>query len=316
MADNPATHDNATTGGNATTDHHASPRHTHTHTHSSGPDDHFDWAAMADLLELEGELHSPYVRGAFEELKHLTPRRILDIGSGPGVAACRLAGVFPQAEVTAVDGTPELLARAEQRAARLGVRLRTQAAEFPAGLADLGPADLVWSGQVVHHVGDQQDALNRLAALLNPGGVLAIVEGGLPPRWFPRDLGFGRPGLQERLDAALADRFTRMRAELPGTVAVVEDWPGMLRTAGLTDAHSRTFLVEHPAPLPEGPQTPQRLFARRSLERYREVLAELLDPEDLVTLDRLLDPADPACVDRRPDLFLLTAKTVHFGTAA
>ncbi|MFI0212798.1 class I SAM-dependent methyltransferase [Streptomyces lydicus] len=290
--------------------------HTHPQDHHHGHDDDFDWSAMADLLELEGETHSPYVRQALAELTHLTPRRVLDIGSGPGVAACRMAEVFPQAEVTAVDGTPELLARAEERAARLGVRLRTRLAEFPAELDGLGPADLVWTGQVVHHVGDQQEALRRLAGLLTPGGVLAVVEGGLPPRWLPRDLGFGRPGLQERLDAAQADRFSRMRAELPGSVPVVEDWPGMLRTAGLTGVRSRTFLIDHPAPQAPGPESPVRLSARQSLERYRSGLADQLDDEDLRTLDRLLDPADPAGVDRRPDLFLLTAKTVHFGTAA
>ncbi len=270
----------------------------------------FDWAAMADLLEIEGETHSPYVRQAIEELRHLAPRRILDIGSGPGVAACRFAAAFPQAEVTAVDGAPELLARAEERAERLGVRLRTQVAEFSKGIPDLGTADLVWSGQVVHHIGDQQGALDQLAGLLEPGGVLAIVEGGLPARWLPRDLGFGRPGLQARLDAAQEDRFSQMRAELPGSVAVTEDWPGMLRAAGLTEVRSRTFLVEHPAPLAEGP----RKSVRRSLERYSAMLSERLDAEDAATLNRLLDPADPAGIDRRADLFLLTAKTVHFGS--
>lgn len=275
-------------------------------------DKDFDWAAMADLLELEGETHSPYVRQALEELGDLAPRRILDIGSGPGVAACRMAARFPQAEVTAVDGSPELLARAGERAERLGVRLRTRVAEFPEGLADVGTADLVWSGQVVHHVGDQQGALDRLAGLLEPGGVLAIVEGGLPTRQFPRDLGFGRPGLQSRLDVKMAERFNRMREELPGTVAVVEDWPGMLRAAGLTAVRSRTFLVDHPAPLADGP----RQSVRSMLERQRKMLDELLDAEDLATLDRLLDPADPAGVDRREDLFLLTAKTVHFGQRA
>ncbi|MER0481894.1 methyltransferase domain-containing protein [Streptomyces sp. Edi2] len=310
MTDNDHTRDgNPTQSGNHTHTH----THTHTHSHAHGhtPDPDFDWAAMADLLELEGETHSPYVQQAVTELTHLTPRRILDVGSGPGVAACRLAATFPQAEVTAVDGAPELLARAGERAGRLGVRLRTQQADFPEGLAGLGPADLVWSGQALHHVGDQQGVVKQLAGLLEPGGVLAVVEGGLPARWFPRDLGFGRPGLQERLDAAQADRFSRMRAELPGSVAVVEDWPGMLRAAGLTDARSRTFLVDHPAPLADGP----RQFARRSLERARQTFGDLLDAEDRATLDRLLDPADPAGIDHRTDLFLLTAKTVHFGTA-
>ncbi|WP_184584204.1 class I SAM-dependent methyltransferase [Lipingzhangella halophila] len=268
-----------------------------------------DWAAMADTLELEGEVYLPYVRQALDELRHPDPRRVLDIGSGPGVAACQLAARFPRAEVTAVDGEPKLLARAEERAERLGVRLRTRAAELPEGLADLGPADLVWSGQFVHHVGDQQAALGRLAGLLEPGGVLAIVEGGLPARFFPRDPGVGRPGLQERLDAAMADRFSGMRDELPGSVAVTEDWPAMLRAAGLTEAYSASFLVEHPAPLPDGP----RLWVRRLLERYRHGLGESLDADDVAALDHLLDPASPAGVDRRPDMFVLVAKTVHFG---
>lgn len=271
--------------------------------------DDFDWTAMADLLELEGEADRPYVRQAIDELQPLNPKRILDIGSGPGVAACLMAQLFPQAEVTAVDGAPELLARAEQRAAGLGVRLRTTVAEFPAGLADLGQACLVWSGQVVHHVGDQQGVLNQLAGLLEPGGMLAIVEGGLPARWLPRDLGFGRPGLAARLDAAMAGRFTAMRAELPGSVAVVEDWPRLLETAGLVQTRSKTFLVDHPAPLADGP----RRSVRATLQRQRTMLAESLAADDLATMDRLLDPTDPSCVDRRPDLFMLTAKTVHFG---
>jgi methylase of polypeptide subunit release factors len=93
----------------------------------------FDWVAMADLLEIEGEAHSPYMRQAFEEFKHLGPRRILDIGSGPGAAACGLAAVFQEAEVTAVDGAPELLARAAERAELLGVRLLTQVARVSRG---------------------------------------------------------------------------------------------------------------------------------------------------------------------------------------
>ncbi|GAA2009965.1 class I SAM-dependent methyltransferase [Nocardiopsis rhodophaea] len=271
-----------------------------------------DWVAMADLLEVQGETNSSYVRQALAELDYRSPRRILDIGSGPGVAACQLASTFPGAEVIAVDNAPELLIRAEERAKRLGVRLGTRTAEFPDGVADVGSADVVWSAQVVHHVGDQQAALHQLAGLLTPGGVLAIAEGGLPSRYLPRDLGFGRPGLQERLDAAMADRFSQMRDELPGSVAVAEDWPGMLRAAGLTEVRSRTFLVDHPAPLDDGP----RRLVRLVLERYRQAVGELLDAEDLTTLDRLLDPLDAAAVDRRQDVFLLAATTVHYGRRA
>jgi len=269
--------------------------------------DHHDWAAMAEYLVVGAETYEPYYAQAFNDIS--APRRILDIGSGPGVIACHLAGRFPDAEVVAVDGSPELLEVAADRARRLGVRLKTQAAEFPDGLAELGTADFVWSAQVMHHVGDQQDALNRLAALVEPGGTLSIVEGGLPVRWLPRDVGFGRPGLQSRLDALTDNGFSRMRADLPGSVAAVEDWPAMLRAAGLVEAHSRTYLVDHPAPLAAGPRRCVRLI----LERSRDMLAEL-SQDDRATLDRLLDPDDPAGIDHRADAFFLTAKTVHSAT--
>lgn len=268
-----------------------------------------DWAAMADLLELQAEAFRSYVTQAAAELADPAPRRVLDIGSGPGVAACALAAAFPEAEVVAVDGSPELLARAEQRARRLGVRLRTQATELPGGLAGLEPADLIWASRVVHHLPDQQDMVDRLARLLRPGGVLAVVEGGLPIRVLPTDLGFGRPGLQTRIDAATAERFNQMRAELDGAVQTVTDWGAMLRQAGLTEVRARSYLVDRPAPLDE----PTRRSVRYWLERHRTGLVDRLDATDLATLDRLLDPDDPAGVERRADLFVLTAETVHLG---
>ncbi|WP_031470375.1 class I SAM-dependent methyltransferase [Sciscionella sediminilitoris] len=268
-----------------------------------------DWAAIADWLEGQAEAYAPAITQALAELGEPAPRTILDIGSGPGVVSGQLATAFPGATVTAVDGTPELLERAADRAGRRGFALQTVTAQFPEGLTGLEPADLVWSGQVVHHVGDQQDALNRLAALVNPGGTLAIIEGGLTTRWLPRDCGIGRPGLQERLDVLRTERFNTMRAELPGSVPVVEDWPAMLRTAGLGEARSKTFLIDHPAPLSEE----LRKVVRSGFERERNGFAEDLGAEDRATLDRLLDPDEELGIDRRPDLFLLTAKTVHFA---
>lgn len=279
----------------------------HGHGHGTAETE-IDWAAMADTLELEGQVYEPYVRGALEELSDLAPKRILDIGSGPGAAACQIAEQFGDAEVIAVDGSPELLERAEKLAARKGVHLNTKVADFPEHLSELGLADLVWSSHVIHHVGDQQDALNKLAELLNSAGMLAITEGGLPTRWLPRDCGLGRPGLEERLDVARSEWFNQMRDETADSVAVIEDWSSMLRSAGLTDVYSKTFLIDHPAPLAER----LRGFVRDSLDRARQ-FEDLLDAEDVQTVQRLLDPDDPLGVDRRADLFLKSARTVHFG---
>jgi hypothetical protein len=135
------------------------------------------------------------------------------------------------------------------------------------------------------------------------------MEGGLPTRWLPRDIGFGRPGLQSRLDTAEEDRFAEMRAELPDTRRVTEDWPALLAAAGLRHGGTRSFLLDLPAPLaPDARTHAADVFTRR-----REALADKLAADDLAALDRLLDPADPGGLRLRPDLFALGARTVHLG---
>jgi SAM-dependent methyltransferase len=288
-------------------DHHT--HHGH-HGHAHGGDT--DWGALAALLEAEAELHAPAYGEALAWLgeEAAAPGLIVDAGSGPGVIACQFAQVFPGARVVAVDASEPLLERARARAARLGVagRFGTVAGELPDALDRLdGPADLLWASRSLHHLGDQKAALTAFAARLAPGGTLAILEGGLPSRYLPRDLGFGRPGLHARLDAAQEDRFARMRAELPGAVAEAEDWPALLAAAGLKHTGTRSFLLDVPAPVPDR----VRAFVAGVLGRTREIHADALDAEDRAALDRLLDPTDPGSVHRRPDVFVLAAHTVH-----
>jgi SAM-dependent methyltransferase len=291
----------------------------HGHGHAE-----IDWEVMAAELENSGELRLPVLRRTAARLRELLGpdkevRRILDIGSGPGVMTCVFAEAFADAEAVAVDGTPGLLDRALARAERLGLsgRVAVRHAELPEGLdggdehgeGGLGAADLVWGSRAVHHLGDQQRALNGLAGLLRPGGLLAVAEGGLPMRFLPRDIGIGRPGLQARLDAAQELWFEIMRAELPGSTSVVEDWPAMLSRAGLTGVGSFNSLLDLPAPLGET----ARAFLHAHLTRLRETVSESLDVEDRKTLDVLLDPGAPEGILRRPDAFLLSATTVFTG---
>ncbi|MGW0558844.1 class I SAM-dependent methyltransferase [Streptomyces sp. NPDC002926] len=291
----------------------------HGHNHTD-----VDWEVMAAHLEHSGELQLPVLRATAARLRELLEpekkvRRILDIGSGPGVMTCVFAEAFADAEAVAVDGTPGLLDRALVRAERLGLggRVSVRHAELPEGLhggeapgeGGLGTADLVWSSKAVHHLGDQQGALNALARVLSPGGLLAVAEGGLPMRFLPRDIGIGRPGLQARLDVVQERWFEIMRAELPGSTALVEDWPAMLSRAGLTRVGSFTSLLDLPAPL----DATARAFLHSQLTRLRETMSESLEVEDRGTLDVLLDPGAPEGILRRPDAFLLSATTVFTG---
>ncbi|GII96114.1 class I SAM-dependent methyltransferase [Sinosporangium siamense] len=280
----------------------------HHHHHDTEP----DWEALGAHLEREAGLHASYHDQAARWLHDLTDgkaTRILDVGSGPGVFACRLAGHFPHADVVAVDQGHGLLDRARRRAAEHGLadRLTTLQADLPEQFDTLGTADLIWTSNVVHHLGDQQAALNGLAARLRPGGVLAVAERGLPFRFLPRDIGQGRPGLQARIDAALEDWFTAMRDQTPDTAQAHEDWPAMLTEAGLTPTGTRTFLTDLPAPLP--PAAREHLHAH--VTRLHEVLADRLDPADHAVLGDLLDGDSRTSILTRPDAFYLSANTVH-----
>ncbi|MGI5391781.1 class I SAM-dependent methyltransferase [Streptomyces sp. CA-251251] len=290
---------------------HDHPGHAHAHGHAHDHTD-IDWAAMAPLLEAQAELYTPLYRQAMAWLaREVTePGLVVDVGSGPGVVACLFADAFPGARVVAADGAAPLLERARDRAARLGVadRFGTLAGDLPGALGELEyPADLIWASQSLHHLGDQRAALAALAAHLAPGGTLALLEGGLPARFLPRDLGIGRPGLQARMHAVEEDFFAEMRAALPGTVAETEDWAALLTAAGLKHTGTRSFLLDLPAPLGDE----ARAYVVTSLTRLRDRIGDGLDATDRATLDRLLDPADEAGVHRRPDVFVLLAHTVH-----
>ncbi|MEV6567831.1 class I SAM-dependent methyltransferase [Streptomyces kronopolitis] len=293
------------------------------HHHASHHGTDLDWATLASHLEQEAELYAPLHEQAAAWLRELLAdeagagpdgvRRVLDIGSGPGVISCVLARAFPAAEVVAVDGSAELLERARDRAAALGLgeRFRTHLADLPDGLDALGGGDVIWSSKALHHLGDQRGAIAALAGHLRPGGLLAVCEGGLPARCLPRDLGLGRPGLQSRIDAAADEWFSTMREALPGFVHETEDWQAFLADAGLRTPATRSFLLDLPAPLSDG----ARAFLVANLSRGAERWADHFDEEDRTTLARLTDPEDAAGIGRRPDAFLLSAQTVHTARA-
>ncbi|MFJ8310418.1 MULTISPECIES: class I SAM-dependent methyltransferase [unclassified Streptomyces] len=286
------------------------------HEHAHGTPD-LDWDSIAPFLENEAEALASVYQQAAARVAELRPaagiRRILDIGSGPGVVSCLLAEAFPEAEVVAVDSTPALLERTRERAQRLGVagRVRTLKAEVPGQIDELGQADLIWMGNSLHHIGDQRAALAALAGLLRPGGALLLVEGGLRARHLPRDFGIGRTGLEARLEAVTEEWFADMRASLPGAKEEIEDWAQLFTDAGLEPVGTRSYLADHPAPIGAS----VRELAIAGFARRRDSMADRLSREDLATLDRLLDPADPQGLANRPDVFMLTARSVHIGLA-
>jgi SAM-dependent methyltransferase len=271
-----------------------------------------DWAALAPDLIAEAEVNAPMVDQALAWLAQRVPgaTRVLDVGSGPGVAACSFASLLPEATVAAADGAADLLDLGRRRAAALGLgdRVSTIETALPDGIAELPPADIVWVSGVAHHMPDPAAAVRELAALVRPGGVLALREGGLPLRFLPD---YADHGLSARMDARV-DEMAHRHEHPMGAIEAPRSWPELLREAGLDDVRSRTFLLDLPAPLDD--------VARRQLQRHlklgREMIADHLAGDDLATLDRLAADDGPDSVLRRADVFLLRASTIHTGTNA
>jgi SAM-dependent methyltransferase len=279
---------------------------------------------MLTALEREGEVSAPWVLDAIAWLESLSNRpvgTIIDVGSGPGVAAVLFGQAFPAASIIAYDGNATLLERARQRAAAAGVddRFQTECGLVGPEVAELGPADLIWASHVAHHFEDPVRGLRHLGETLRPpgaaaaasegghGGLLAVAEGGLPMRILPGGYGVGDPGLVSRFEAANGEHARRRWGMASEAVGGAQDWSMLLEDAGLQHVATKTFLLDLPAPLDEQ----ARAFV---LERFGDPAPEvlnLLDQDDAAAVRRLVDPNDPAALVNRPDLFILSAHTVH-----
>jgi SAM-dependent methyltransferase len=287
------------------------------HTH-----DGIDWTqrliALRRADELDAEFNRPVAERLIDSLgSGGSPPVVVDVGSGGGGWSALFAAALAArggGRIVLTDAVDELLSAAvEHVRAVAGDSVRVDGVLADAAderLADALPAaDLVWASRVVHHLPDQQQAIDRLAGVPAPGGWLALGEGGLASRCLPFDLGIGEPGLGDRLTAARDAWFVRMRAEMPGSVRLPVGWTGALTAAGLSDAHSFSYLVDMPAPAPAA----VRQSAVDWLEWMSRVGEDYLADPDRQVVQRLLDPDDEAYAGRRDDVFKLSASTVHLG---
>ena len=302
------------------TEHSHSGSHSPSDAHSDGGEHHhvhFDAPEMVAHLELENEVLAPLNVAAIEivaercEQRRLDVRRVIDVGAGPGVVACALAERFPAATVAAVDGSATMLEHARARAERVGLadRVTTVRAELPADFGILGTADVVWASLAIHHIGNEIDALRRLRDLLNTGGLLGIVEFGDPMRVLVDDADLGRPGLWDRLDAAWAEWFEAMRAELPGATTS-DPYPQMIDAAGFEVVSDELLSLTLDAPL----GTAARRFSQRHLAGARTRLGASVAPDDLAALDPLVGDDESSVLHRR-DVGLRASRRLYVASA-
>jgi SAM-dependent methyltransferase len=259
----------------------------------------------AHKLRLFNSFAEPELRRAIGSLDLATGSCVLDAGCGTGEALRWLSSaVGPEGAVVGID-----LSTAHVAAARsLGV---ANATVLQGDLLDapLLPAsfDLIWCVNTINHLRDPIHGLKRLAALLRPGGRIALGQSSLLP-----DMYFAWDSRLERLTSEAVrryylDRYGLSEHELASVRALV----GWLRGAGLGEVAVRTVPIERTSPL--RPADEAYLLEAIFRDTWGERLQPYLAPADYAELIGNCEPKDSRFALRRPEFHFLQCFTLATG---
>ncbi len=149
----------------------------------------------------------PRFRPVLDLLQRITveaPGRVVDLGCGTGSAVGLMRRRWPEAEITGVDGSPDMLARAREDIAD-AVWIEADLAHWTADAA----VDVIFSNAAFHWLDDHDQLFPRLLGMLAPGGQLAVQ--------MPRN--YHVPGLalvnETALDGPWRDRLAAVVRPIP-----------------------------------------------------------------------------------------------------
>jgi tRNA (cmo5U34)-methyltransferase len=202
-------------------------------TSASGPQAHD--RALRKLLPCFDDFH----RAALDLLPFATDDRfeLLDLGAGTGFLSGMIAAMFPKAQLTLFDLTPEMMTIARQRLKPLGRRVRFVTVDFTAA-APAKSYDAVVSALALHHLPDtgKRHLFADIFKYLTPGGVFinadqaagetAAINRRARETWIKRAREL--KATERDLSAALE----RMQRDLPATVGQQLAW---MRESGFVE---------------------------------------------------------------------------------
>ena len=219
-------------------------------------------------------------RSAFDLLARIdlaTPRRIVDLGCGPGNSTALLRERWPDAEITGLDSSADMLEAARRDHAGI---------DFVVGdIAEWTPDDgydLVFSNAALQWVSDHERLLPRLIKAVAPEGVLAVQMPSnydFPTHKLMRQAAAEGPWRERLADARppspvkppefyydlLAPYCARLTLWETNYIQIVESIDGMiewLRGTGLRPFLARLDTAEQPV----------------FVERYKALLAAAMPP--------------------------------------
>lgn len=128
-----------------------------------------DWNA-AQYLKFEEQRTRP-ARDLLSRVPLASPRRIVDLGCGPGNSTAVVVERYPQAHVTGMDSSSDMVTTARKALPQVDFTLGDLSSYTPSE-----PADLLFSNAVFQWVPypDRIPIMKRLIQSMQPGGVFAF----------------------------------------------------------------------------------------------------------------------------------------------
>ena len=132
------------------------------------------------------------------------PRRVVDLGCGPGNSTALLRERWPDAVLEGLDASQDMLAAARRDHPGIAFVAGDIATWLPAE-----PYDVVFSNAALQWVGNHAELLPRLIASVRPGGALAVQ--------MPRNHDFATHALMRRVatEGPWRDRLAGAREPSP-----------------------------------------------------------------------------------------------------
>ena len=172
------------------------------------------------VWNMDGEKNYAYLERALSGVPDNFAGRLLEVPVGTGVLTMPVYKGLPDADITCLDYSPDMMSAAQTRAERMGIRnVRFIQGDVGALPFDDASFDIVLSLNGFHAFPDKEAAWRETYRVLKPGGTFCgcfYIQGGCARTdWFIRHLyqpkGFFTPPYET--EASLRARLSKMYAE-------------------------------------------------------------------------------------------------------